>query len=34
MGFLNQKIWTGCLTGTSQNENIYIYSHSKFVIRT
>jgi hypothetical protein len=33
MDFWNQKIWTGCLTG-SQNEKNYIDSHSKFVIGT
>jgi hypothetical protein len=34
MDFWNQKIWTSHLIKPSQNENIYIDSHSKFVIGT
>jgi hypothetical protein len=34
MDFWNQKIWTSCLIGPSQNEKLYIDSHSKFVIGT
>jgi hypothetical protein len=34
MDFLNQKIWIGHLTGTSQNGKFYINSHFKFVIGT
>ncbi len=32
MDFGNKKIWNSHLNGTSQNRNIYIDSHSKFVI--
>jgi hypothetical protein len=34
MDFWSQKIWTGHLTGTSQNGKFYIDSHSQFVIGT
>jgi hypothetical protein len=32
MDFQSRKIWIGRLTKTSQNENIYIDSHSKKII--
>ncbi len=34
MNFWNPKIWTSCLIWTSQNKEINIDSHSKFVIMT
>jgi hypothetical protein len=34
MDFWSWKIWTGCLTGMSQNGKTFIDPHSKFVIGT